>query len=158
MNFTLVKGDPNRISDYCEVFYDSKLYDAYFSEEGVLAQWLAKAIAAGGLYVAMSSHDEAIGVMYMTMDGMAGLPYLNLLGVKKNYRGMGIGSDLIRVFIGTVEAQGYPNMFIMTSQFNVRAKNLYQSMGFQPQCLLHDVMHKGVSEWLFMRPASNRGW
>ena len=158
MNFTLVKGDPGRIPEYCEVFYASKLYDAYFSEADVLSNLLAKGIAAGCLYVAMSAQDEPVGVMYMTMDGMAGLPYLNLLGVKKRYRGMGIGTDLIRVFIGTVEAQGYPNMFIMTSKFNVRAKNLYQSLGFQPQCLLSDVMHRGVSEWLFMRPASNRGW
>ena len=43
-------------------------------------------------------------------------------------------------------------MFIMTSKFNVRAKKLYQSLGFEPQCLLHDVMRRGVSEWLFMRP------
>lgn len=158
MNFKLVKGIPERIPDYCKVFFDSKLYDAYFSEEGVLPALLGKAIASGCLYVAMSSQDEPVGVMYMTMDGMAGLPYLNLLGVRKKYRGMGIGSELLRIFIGTAEAQGYPNMFIMTSKFNVRAKNLYQSMGFRPQCLLPDVMHKGVSEWLFMRPASNRGW
>ena len=26
------------------------------------------------------------------------------------------------------------------------------SLGFQPKCLLHDVIRKGVSEWLFMRP------
>ena len=36
MNFNLVKGDPSRIPEYCEVFYDSKLSDAYFAEEGVL--------------------------------------------------------------------------------------------------------------------------
>ena len=27
--------------------------------------------------------------MYMTRNGLAGLPYLNLLGVKKKYRGQG---------------------------------------------------------------------
>ena len=43
-------------------------------------------------------------------------------------------------------------MYIMTSQFNTGAKRLYQSLGFQPKCLLHDAFRKGVSEWLFMRP------
>lgn len=158
MHFTLVKGEAARIPEYCEVFYDSKLYDAYFAEPGVLESWLSNAIAKGALYIAEDSKGEPVGAMVMTMDGMAGLPYLNLLGVKKNCRGMGIGSSLVKIFIGVAEAQGAPNMFIMTSHFNVRAKKLYQSLGFQPQCLLKDVMHKGVSEWLFMRPASNRGW
>ena len=106
----------------------------------------------GELYVAMSSKNEPVGVMHMTRDGLAGLPYLSLLGVKKRYRGMGIGTALVKIFIGVMEAGEAPNMFIMTSKFNVRAKKLYQSLGFEPQCLLHDVMRRGVSEWLFMRP------
>ena len=94
----------------------------------------------------------AVGAMYVTRNGLAGLPYLNLLGVKKKYRGQGIGTDLVKIFIGVMEEKNYPNMFIMTSQFNTGAKRLYQFLGFQPKCLLHDVIRKGVSEWLFMRP------
>ena len=33
-----------------------------------------------------------------------------------------------------MEEKNYPNMFIMTSQFNTGAKRLYQSLGFQPKC------------------------
>ena len=132
MKFTLVKGVPERLEEYREVFYGSKLYDAYFAEGDSLNENLLRAMADGDLYVAMSPGDEAVGVMYMTRNGLAGLPYLNLLGVKKKYRGQGIGTDLVKIFIG--------------------AKRLYQSLGFQPKCLLHDVIRKGVSEWLFMRP------
>ena len=139
MKFTLVKGVPERLEEYREVFYGSKLYDAYFAEGDSLNENLLRAMADGDLYVAMSPGDEAVGVMYMTRNGLAGLPYLNLLGVKKKYRGQGIGTDLVKIFI-------------MTSQFNTGAKRLYQSLGFQPKCLLHDVIRKGVSEWLFMRP------
>ena len=32
MKFTLVKGVPERLEEYREVFYGSKLYDAYFAE------------------------------------------------------------------------------------------------------------------------------
>lgn len=157
MNFNLVKGDSARIAEYCEIFYDSKLYDAYFSQPGVLENWLQQAIDEGTLYIAMSSKDEPIGAMIMEMAGMCGLPYIHLLGVKKNCRGMGIGTDLIKIFISVAEAAGAPNMFIMTSHFNVRAKKLYQSMGFEPQCQLKDVMHKGIHEWLFMRASTTRG-
>ena len=41
-------------------------------------------MADGDLYVAMSPGDEAVGAMYMTRNGLAGLPYLNLLGVKRS--------------------------------------------------------------------------
>lgn len=152
MEFKLVKGVPERLEDYREVFYNSRLYDTYFADSDRLNDQLRKAMADGDLYVAMSPEDEAVGVMYMTRDGMAGLPYLNLLSVKKKYRGQGIGTDLVKIFIGVMEEKNYPNMFIMTSQFNTGAKRLYQSLGFQPKCLLHDVIRKGVSEWLFMRP------
>lgn len=152
MDFTLVKGDPSRLEEYCQVFYDSKLYDAYFADSDRLPTVLMDAMNKGELYVAMSSKNEPVGVMHMTRDGLAGLPYLSLLGVKKRYRGMGIGTALVKIFIGVMEAGEAPNMFIMTSKFNVRAKKLYQSLGFEPQCLLHDVMRRGVSEWLFMRP------
>ena len=150
--FTLVKGVPERLEVYREFFYGSKLYDAYFAEGDSLNENLLRAMADGDLYVAMSPGDEAVGVMYMTRNGLAGLPYLNLLGVKKKYRDQGIGTDLVKIFIGVMEEKNYPNMFIMTSQFNTGAKRLYQSLGFQPKCLLHDVIRKGVSEWLFMRP------
>ena len=152
MKFTLVKGVPERLEDYREVFYNSRLYDTYFADSDRLNDQLRKAMADGDLYVAMSPEDEAVGVMYMTRNGLAGLPYLNLLGVKKKYRDQGIGTDLVKIFIGVMEEKNYPNMFIMTSQFNTGAKRLYQSLGFQPKCLLHDVIRKGVSEWLFMRP------
>ena len=152
MDFTLVKGDPSRLEEYCQVFYDSKLYDAYFADSDRLPNILMDAMKKGELYIAMSSKDEPVGVMHMTRDGLAGLPYLSLLGVKKRYRGMGIGTALVKIFIGVMEAGEAPNMFIMTSKFNVRAKKLYQSLGFEPQCLLQDVMRRGVSEWLFMRP------
>ena len=152
MDFTLVKGDPSRLEEYCQVFYDSKLYDAYFADSDRLPTVLTDAMNKGELYVAMSSKNEPVGVIHMTRDGLAGLPYLSLLGVKKRYRGMGIGTALVKIFIGVMEAGEAPNMFIMTSKFNVRAKKLYQSLGFEPQCLLHDVMRRGVSEWLFMRP------
>ena len=133
MEFKLVKGVPERLEDYREVFYNSRLYDTYFADSDRLNDQLRKAMADGDLYVAMSPEDEAVGVMYMT-------------------RGKGIGTDLVKIFIGVMEREQYPSMYIMTSQFNTGAKRLYQSLGFQPKCLLHDAFRKGVSEWLFMRP------
>ena len=156
MEFTLVKGDLNRIGEYRDLFLDSKLYDAYFSEGTVLEDVLKQGVAEGNLYVAVNERSEAMGVMYMSMSGCAGLPYIHLLGVGKAYRGQGLGQAMVKIFIHVAEELGYPNMFIMVSKFNHRAKKLYESLGFQPQCLLRDLMRKGVSEWLLMRPADKK--
>lgn len=118
MKFTLVKGVPERLEEYREVFYGSKLYDAYFAEGDSLNENLLRAMADGDLYVARAPGTRPWASMYMTRNGLAGLPYLNLLGVKKKYRGQGIGTDLVKIFIGVMEEKNYPNMFIMTSQFN----------------------------------------
>ena len=154
MEFTLKKGEAARISEYIEVFQNSKLYDAYFAGGDMLEQLLEESISADALYIAVDKADQPIGVMYMTMGGMCGLPYLHLLGVRADCRGKGVGRSLVQIFINVAEELGYPNMFIMTSKFNRQAKQLYESMGFQPQCLLRDLMKKGVSEWLMMRPNS----
>lgn len=52
MKFTLVKGVPERLEEYREVFYGSKLYDAYFAEGDSLNENLLRAMADGDLYVA----------------------------------------------------------------------------------------------------------
>ena len=43
MKFTLVKGVPERLEEYREVFYGSKLYDAYFAEGDSLNENLLRA-------------------------------------------------------------------------------------------------------------------
>ena len=156
MDFTLVKGDLSKAEEYRDLFLDSKLYDAYFSEGTALVDFLKQGISEGNLYVAVNERNEPMGVMYMSMDGCAGLPYVHLLGVGKAFRGKGLGQAMLKIFINVSEELGYPNMFIMVSKFNNRAKRLYESMGFQPQCLLRDLIKKGVSEWLLMRPADRR--
>ncbi len=89
MKFTLVKGVPERLEEYREVFYGSKLYDAYFAEGDSLNENLLRAMADGDLYVAMSPGTWPWASMSMTRNGLAGLPYLNLLGVKKEVPGPG---------------------------------------------------------------------
>lgn len=156
MEFALVKGKADRIQEYKQVFFDAPLYDAYFKDNAVLEKVLKQAIQAGALYVAVNEMGKAIGVMHMTMDGLGGLPYIHLLGVKNEYRGRGIGRALIQIFINVAETLCYSNMFIMTSDFNLPAQRLYMSMGFRPMCLLPDLFVQGVSEYLLMRKASNR--
>ena len=135
------------------VYHDHLTPDFPPAERKPLAA-MEKLLSAGryepwGLY----RGEELMAYAMMWKDPEGGFELLDYLGVCQGKpRGQGIGTDLVKIFIGVMEEKNYPNMFIMTSQFNTGAKRLYQSLGFQPKCLLHDVIRKGVSEWLFMRP------
>ena len=93
MNVRITKADESRLRACHEVFLDSALYDHYFSQEGRLDRQLSTAISRGELWIALTSQDEVAGCMWMEPDGFFGaFPYLALLGVKKSFRGMGVGT------------------------------------------------------------------
>lgn len=154
MNVTIQLATAEHLAEYYPVFDDSPLYDHYFKGTDILHEWLDEYVKLGHVYVALSSKGEAVGIMHMEMDGFAGLPYLNLLGVKKQYRGMGIGRKFLKMYIDICEKSGAPNMFILTSTFNVRSAALYQSVGFRKIGIIPNFMKKGVDEIAFVRPNS----
>ena len=154
MNVTIEKATTEHLEEYYPVFDDSALYDHYFNGTDMLQVWLEGPVARGQVFVALTSKREPVGIMCMKIDGMCGLPYLALLGVKKQYRGMGIGKKFLNMFIGVAEELGAPNMFIMTSTFNVRAKMLYESFGFRKIGIIPNYEVRGVNEILFVRPNS----
>ena len=54
--------------------------------------------------------------MWIEPDGFFGaFPYLALLGVKKAFRGMGIGHTLVETFIGVSRSLGYRKCSLLVS-------------------------------------------
>jgi len=155
MNVTIEKANEAQLAEMYSVFDDSALYDHYFkTHPESLSFMLDGATKNGNTLIARSSKGEIVGVMVVLMDGFAELPYLALLGVKKGYRGMGIGKKFLSVFICLAENSGAPNMFIMTSTFNVRAKQLYESVGFKKMGIIPNYLIQGIDEIMFVRPNS----
>lgn len=155
MNVSVIKADESRLSECHEVFVDSALYDHYFSEEGRLDKQLATAVARGDLWIAVTSQNEVVGCMWMELDGFFGVfPYLSLLGVKKNCRGMGIGHVLLGTFEGVARKLGYRKASMLVSHFNPRAKALYQSMGYQKVGYVPDAILPGIHENIMVKDLS----
>lgn len=151
VSVNIVKGDPARFDEYVSIFDDSSLYEHYFKGTDTLAEWVKPQLDKGQVWIAETLDGEPVGLMVMTMDGMfAELPYLALLGVKKGYRSKGIGELLINFFFGVAKGMGFNKAFIATSDFNVRAKQLYQRLGFKKILIVPDLLKKGIAEQLFM--------
>lgn len=152
MNVRITRADESRLSACHEVFLDSPLYDHYFSQEGRLDKQLSTAISRGELWIALTAQDEVVGCMWMEPDGFFGaFPYLALLGVKKSFRGMGIGHTLVETFIGVSRSLGYKKCSLLVSHFNPRAKSLYQSLGFKKVGYVPDCILPGIHENIMVK-------
>lgn len=155
MNVTIVKASQGRLAECSAVFLDSPLYEHYFSQEGRLEAILATAAKKGELWLALTSQDEVVGCMWMEMTGFFdAFPYLGLLGVKKNCRGMGVGHVLLRTYEGVARALGHRKTSLMVSHFNPRARALYQSMGYKKAGYVPDAILPGIHENIMVKDLS----
>ena len=146
-------GDPARLADYMDVMRDSALFDHYYApDETVLRDILADALARGALLTAENSSGEAVGLMQCEWKGMFGAwPYLALLGVKKRWRGMGVGHKLLDAFERISREMGARQIFICVSAFNPRARALYTSLGFRRIATVPELYRDDVTENVLMK-------
>lgn len=124
----IVKGECGKYEEYVKIFEDSTLLRHYGEN---VYDWMKQGLMDDNVYIAVDRNGEYVGFMWMEMNSMyANQPYLDLLGVRKDYRGRGVGEKLIQYFIDTYEAAGYDRGLIAVNDFNPRARQLYESMGF----------------------------
>lgn len=154
MPITFSVGTEEKFEEYRKVFDNSLLMERYTKnpDRDIVAEWVYPHLKEGNVIIASNSAGEPVGVMVYLMNGMfGGLPYLELLGVRQDVRGQGIGGMLVDYFINLCREAGFDNCFICVSDFNVRAKKLYESKGFQPIALIPDLLKKGIAEWSLMK-------
>lgn len=144
-------GEPEKLEEYREVFLDSLLFERYFSDDDRLRDSLRHALENRELLVAKSG-AETVGVMEVRFTGFFGaFPYLALLGVKKGWRGMGVGRQMIAFFEEAARQLGYARTSIMASGFNPRARNLYQSLGYKRIGGLANAFKEGIDENIYVK-------
>lgn len=152
MQVNVTKAAPERLEECMRIFKDSALYDHYFTDGERLPTLLREGIDKGELYVALDSKGEAVGAMWIDLKGFFGLfPYLSLLGVRKDRRGMGVGHTLLQVFEGVAGSLGYDKVSLLVGQYNPRAKALYQSLGYRKAGYLENAIKPGVNENIMVK-------
>ena len=100
-------------------------------------------------YAVFLAHEsgEPAGFLLAHPRGAMGAPYIASIAVAPSYRGRGVGSQLVARaethFAGTAQ-----HIFLCVSSFNVRARQLYQRLGYETIGELHDYVIEGASEVL----------
>ena len=95
---------------------------------------------------------DAQGVTGFVVMDMRGLlrGYIQILCVRADCRGQGLGSTLIRWAENRI-LQESPNVFICVSSFNTGARRLYERLGFELVGVLRDFIINGHDEVLLRK-------
>jgi ribosomal-protein-alanine N-acetyltransferase len=105
------------------------------------------------LYVAALG-EELQGIMLLDLTGPF-KSYIHILCVAVQWQGKGLAKQ----FIDLAEHAAFkisPNLFICVSDFNPRAKKLYESLGFVQCGLLKDYIIRGKDEILLRKTIGSR--
>jgi ribosomal protein S18 acetylase RimI-like enzyme len=92
---------------------------------------------------------EVIGFIAIVMRG-ALVGYIRMICIDADTRGKGLGSQLVafaeeRIFRET------PNVFLFVSEFNTRARALYERLGYEKVAEMRDYIARGISEILMRK-------
>ena len=138
-----------------EILLDSYLGEEYFSRE-VAYPILKEAFKKKELFVGKNKSGEVLGFYRIVMDGTFGVfAYLHLIAVRKDLRGEGIGTKLLKAAEKRiVHEQGYPlfkKVFLLLGKDNRKAKGYYEKNGYIRVGTIPSLFSSGVDEYLLMK-------
>lgn len=150
MNFKIVKGKKGNLKECCEILIDSEIGKIYFIEKN-LTKIINNALENEEIYVAVDEKNKCLGFIWYTLDGaFQKFPYLHVITIERNFRGKGIGKELINYFEDII-CEKFEKIFLMVGDFNFRAKKLYEELGYKEIGMIPDFYKKGVNEHLMMK-------
>ena len=100
--------------------------------------------------------NEIVGFIIIEMNGTF-KGYIKSICVSPDQRGKGIGSSLMQYAENRIFSET-PNVFLLVSDFNHRARKLYKSLGYEEIGEFKDFVVRGYSEILMRKtigPLSN---
>jgi ribosomal protein S18 acetylase RimI-like enzyme len=100
------------------------------------------------LYIARLD-DQIAGCLLLEMHGQL-KGFIRAICVDPAFQGKSIGTKMITLIEKRVFAAS-PNLFIMVSSFNTKAKKLYERLGFLVVGLLKDYVVRGSDEYLLRK-------
>jgi [ribosomal protein S18]-alanine N-acetyltransferase len=101
------------------------------------------------VYVAATEAGEIVGFVILVLRG-AFVGYMQTIAIREDWRGRGLGSRLIAFAEARIFRES-PNVFICVSDFNTRARVLYERLGYVTIGELRDYIAPGHSEWLLRK-------
>ncbi|KAI4234917.1 MAG: hypothetical protein LQ349_003487 [Xanthoria aureola] len=104
-------------------------------------------------FLALDEHDNMLGVVISKLEPHRGGPmrgYIAMLAVKKEHRGKGIATKLVRMAIDVMIERDADEIALETEVTNTAAMKLYERLGFLRSKRLHRYYLNGNSAFRFV--------
>jgi ribosomal protein S18 acetylase RimI-like enzyme len=151
MDLSIVKGDHKHLKDCAEAVVHSELGKVYYVTKESAQGILREGIERQEIYVALNGRSECVGFIWFAAGKMFyKFPYVRLIGVKREFRGHGIGRKLLS-HVERIAFNEWPKLFLTVSEFNTRAKKLYENTGYQQVGFVPDLFTEGVAEYVMVK-------
>ncbi|MCR3923203.1 MAG: GNAT family N-acetyltransferase [Firmicutes bacterium] len=148
---TISEGDITYFDDCVETFIHSALASKHFPDRKMIEGFLREAFSKKEVHLAFDEEKGFVGFICFDSNGMfSHFPYLAMIAVREDYRSMGMGTKLLQYF----EDLGFSSaakIFLTVSDFNVRAKKLYEKRDYKEIAFIPDLYRKGYSEYIMMK-------
>lgn len=152
MQITIIKGQAKYIPDCHEALFNSELGQQYFQTSDRVNRALQEALSKEELYVAINNEGQCLGFLWPVLDGAFHIyPYLHILAIKEEYRGQGIGEQLMDYFENTISDYDNDKLFLVVADFNPKGKAFYEKLGYHEVAKIPGLYKEGVTEHLMMK-------
>ena len=151
MALQLIKCGPEVPAGCEDIFRGSQIYTRYF-QDGRLTGSLTRAAQNGELYLACDETGRPLGAMKVSLRGFCGLyPYLGLIGVHADSRGLGVGGFLMTQLEKITIESGARRVTLMVSDFNEDAQRFYARLGYRKLGEIPDAAKEGITELVMIK-------
>jgi len=130
---------------------NSELGSQYFPVEENAIITLKQGIENEEIFIAYNDNENCLGFLWFIPKGaFHSYPYLHIIAVKEEFRGMGIGRQLLSFFEDLVFTS-CSKIFLVVADFNPKAKLIYENLGYINVGAIPGLYKKGVTEYLMMK-------
>lgn len=151
MEIKIVKGNMDYINDCEDALLNSELGKRYFTEKGRAKRSLEEGIENGEIYIAIDDNNNCKGFIWLILNGIFhSFPYIHIIAVKEENRNQGIGKKLLE-FAEDICFKDYAKLFLVVGDFNLRAKKLYEKIGYSEIGDIPNLYRDGITEYLMIK-------
>ena len=150
MEITFAEGNERHLKDCKDALCRSALGKEYFSLPGSAENAILEGIRQGNLYVALIGED-CVGFTYIIPKGaFHSFPYLHIIAIKEEYRGMGFGKALLD-YSERIASEMANMFFLVVADYNPDAKRFYERNGYQQVGEIPNLYRPGITEYLMIK-------
>ncbi len=139
----------NDIDTIARIVAETELWQRYGLNFEKARNKFEKGVQRGANIFVAEIKDEIAGFIWYVPDGAFDRSgYVELIGVKRNFRGRGVGEKLMEFVENLFSPE---SIFLLVSDFNEKAQKFYSRLGYKKVGEIEDYVIKGITEFIFYK-------